>query len=836
MYKFRLSIQALIIAYLCSALVACGGGSSSASTTTVTTYTITTTATTGGSVTPENTTVNSGQTAKFTVSASNGYTVQSVTGCSGTLSGNTYITGPVTANCTVNASFIPITYTVTDNAGPGGTITPASTAVPSGKTAMFTVVANSGNVIQTVTGCGGSLSGATYTTGPVTSDCTITATFTAQPSPTNFTVTATAGFGGTITPASTTVSSGRSAIFDVIANSGYSIQSVAGCGGSLSGALYTTSPVTSDCTIRATFSAQPSPTEFTITATAGLGGTITPASTTATSDRSVVFDVVANSGYAIQSVVGCGGSLSGATYTTAPVTSDCTVTASFTSTYTVTATVGSSAAGGTITPPSVVVRSGQTAAFNVDPTTGYAALSVTGCGGILSGSVYTTGAIIANCSVEVMFKPSWTWETGSALASQYLKQAEGRISPAARQGAASWTDSSGDFWMFGGVSEYNPSGTAGYLGNYYLNDIWKYSPGTNQWGLEGGSETTDQSGVYGTQGAPASTNTPGARSGAVTWIDGNGNLWLFGGAGLGQTGYLGYLNDLWMYSPATLEWTWEGGAKLSNQPGVYGLQGVPSVTNAPGARSGAVAWTDSNGNLWMFGGVGDSGVGDLNDLWEYFPLLHEWAWEGGSTNADQSGVYGTQGVAAVGNEPGARTGAVAWVGVDGNFWLFGGDGYGSNSTFGALNDLWMYSPVTHEWTWEGGSQLENQPGVYGIQGMPAATNVPSARSGSVAWADANGNLWLFGGTMNNGVENLNDLWMYSPAMHEWTWESGSQLANQAGSYGTAGLAATANVPGARQGSVAWTDASGNLWLFGGSGYDLQGTAGVLNDMWMYPKP
>ena len=32
-------------------------------------------------------------------------------------------------------------------------------------------------------------------------------------------------------------------------------------------------------------------------------------------------------------------------------------------------------------------------------------------------------------------------------------------------------------------------------------------------------------------GVPASTNIPGARKGAVTWVDGVGNFWLFGGCG-----------------------------------------------------------------------------------------------------------------------------------------------------------------------------------------------------------------------------------------------------------------------------------------------------------------
>jgi hypothetical protein len=38
----------------------------------------------------------------------------------------------------------------------------------------------------------------------------------------------------------------------------------------------------------------------------------------------------------------------------------------------------------------------------------------------------------------------------------------------------------------------------------------------------------------------------------------------------------------------------------------------------PGARQSAVVWTDTSGNVWLFGGDGDDstgGAGVLNDLW-----------------------------------------------------------------------------------------------------------------------------------------------------------------------------------------------------------------------------
>ena len=39
------------------------------------------------------------------------------------------------------------------------------------------------------------------------------------------------------------------------------------------------------------------------------------------------------------------------------------------------------------------------------------------------------------------------------------------------------------------------------------------------------------------------------------------------------------------------------------------------------------------------------------------------------------------------------------------------------------------------WTWMSGSDIAEQPGIYGTKGMPAADNVPGARYESVAWTD-----------------------------------------------------------------------------------------------------
>ena len=104
------------------------------------------------------------------------------------------------------------------------------------------------------------------------------------------------------------------------------------------------------------------------------------------------------------------------------------------------------------------------------------------------------------------------------------------------------------------------------------------------------------------------------------------------------------------------EWAWMSGSSTAGAAGVYGALGVASASNVPGARNNAVSWTDSSGNLWLFGGWGGSlgTTGLLNDLWKFSPTTKEWIWVSGSDTPGAIGFYGTQGVASASNVPGAR--------------------------------------------------------------------------------------------------------------------------------------------------------------------------------------
>jgi N-acetylneuraminic acid mutarotase len=442
-----------------------------------------------------------------------------------------------------------------------------------------------------------------------------------------------------------------------------------------------------------------------------------------------------------------------------------------------------------------------------------------------------TGTANANVTnVQIGCVGEWTWVNGADVIGHpgvYGTQGTPAASniPGARDSAVSWTDTTGDFWIFGGEG-YDSAAKFGDL-----NDLWRYSLGQGMWTWIGGPNIVNQPGTYGTQGKSAPGNVPGARYDAVGWTDAAGNFWLFGGHGSASTPGFGELNDLWKYSGGT--WTWMSGSNASDQIGTYGTQGTAAPGNIPGARDSSASWTDAAGNLWLFGGDGSVSAGqfgDFNDLWSYSVSEGMWTWIGGSNLPDQRATYGIQGTAARANIPGARDSAVSWINATGNFWLFGGEGFTSTAESGFLNDLWKYNASAGEWTWISGANSINQPGMYGTLGIAAPGNVPGERIGAAGWTDAAGNLWLFGGW--NGP-HLNDLWKYSPSTDAWTWMGGSDVGGVEGTYGILGTAAPLNIPGGRLSALAWIDPTGSLWLFGGEGLDSAAVRGDLNDLWKY---
>jgi hypothetical protein len=496
-------------------------------------------------------------------------------------------------------------------------------------------------------------------------------------------------------------------------------------------------------------------------------------------------------------------------------------------------------------------------------------------------------SIIVDCAHN-----DWTWINGGKLAGidvsspvygSFPPTAPSTIpnpftnTPGARNGGATWTDASGNLWLFGGDG-FELSGNASPDNMHgFLNDLWVCPVGSSdfcQWQLTeapvGGLFPISQH-----QDFPTTNSRPGGRQGSATWVGGGTNLFLFGGQGIDSTGNGGLLADFWKFDGTN--WTLVAGSSTTrNQAGVYtGAVG----TLHPGSRWSPVSWTDGSGNFWMFGGLGydaNHNLGYLSDLWKFDGT--NWTFVSASVPnsnvAGSKGTYGTQGTAAAGNSPGGRQAASGWVDASGNLWLFGGEGLDSVGTSdgtpnGSLNDLWEYSVTNNQWAWVAGSKTANVDGVYGLQPLIGPSNtasaagtvglspvtpntMPGSRWASNAWTDHAGHLWLFGGwgldadgTHGNGF--LNDLWVYTPSATfgqagTWTWVKGSTTGGQNGVYGDElrGYKTFVNwTPGGRRAAMSWIDLKGEFWVLGGEGYDSTNAAGngLLNDMWRYlPYP
>ena len=144
------------------------GGGSTAACSAPRQYNVTPTAGAGGSISPGSAqAVTYNASTSFTVTPSSGYGISTVSGCGGSLAGNTYTTGAVTTNCTVSASFSllpPSTYPIHIAASTGGGVVCSPNPVPHGGNATCTATASSG---YRFTGWGGSCSGSA-------SPCTLT--------------------------------------------------------------------------------------------------------------------------------------------------------------------------------------------------------------------------------------------------------------------------------------------------------------------------------------------------------------------------------------------------------------------------------------------------------------------------------------------------------------------------------------------------------------------------------------------------------------------------------------------------------------------------------------
>lgn len=248
--------------------------------------------------------------------------------------------------------------------------------------------------------------------------------------------------------------------------------------------------------------------------------------------------------------------------------------------------------------------------------------------------------------------------------------------PGNRMDAAMWADANGVVWLFGGFS----AGRS--LMSGIKNDMWKFENGEWEW-VHGTKDNGDFT-YYGEKNKPHPDALPEGRRNAATWQDLDGNFYIFGG------------NNNKPMDDVVWRWNGKAWAWIAGTPGAYNqapdtaVIGKPHPDNTPGSRSNMSTWTDQQGHLWIFGGLGRD-LSDtteprrLNDLWEF--NNKEWICHEYHDTTERFAIYGTKGVADSANRPGARMNMAAWRDRHGDLWLMGGLGYDSTAE-DIQSDMW----------------------------------------------------------------------------------------------------------------------------------------------------
>lgn len=302
------------------------------------------------------------------------------------------------------AGLAGVVHKITAATSPDGTISPSGAVnVAEGSNPVFTITANTDYRISDVIVDDISVGAvSSYTFNNVLTDHTIRAEYTAVPTKT---ITATGGTGGTITPAGTVVvSQGSDQTFTITAASGYRISGVLVDNnpvGAVSTFIF--SNINSNHTISATFAIR----TYTITGSAGSGGTISPTGAVSLNyGSSRTFNILADIGFSVSDVRIDNVSIGAVSiYTFSNVTANHTISVTFAPTiYRITSSAGT---GGSINPQGAVsVTYGTSRSFSITPGIGFN-ISDVFVDNISMGAVstYNFSNVTANHTISATFTP-----------------------------------------------------------------------------------------------------------------------------------------------------------------------------------------------------------------------------------------------------------------------------------------------------------------------------------------------------------------------------------------------------------------------------------------------
>ena len=297
-------------------------------------YTVTVNPVTNGTITGPAASYSYGATPTYTITPATGYYIVDVTVDGQSVGAvSTYTFAPIAGNHTIGATFAQLTYTINAIAGNGGAVTPAgATVVNYGANQTYAIAAATGYHIDEVFVDGVSVGAVTsYVFSNVTADHTISATFAAN----TFTVTVNQPQHGTIAPGTQTVVYGATPTFTITPNVGYTVGAITLNGANVMGSAiqvgnaysYTLPAVTANATLTATMNAI----TYTIVASAGSNGNISPSGTaTVNHGANATYTITPNAGYEIDKVLVDGINMGAVgTYTFVNVVHNHTINATF---------------------------------------------------------------------------------------------------------------------------------------------------------------------------------------------------------------------------------------------------------------------------------------------------------------------------------------------------------------------------------------------------------------------------------------------------------------------------------------------------------------------------
>ncbi|MEO6283331.1 MAG: kelch repeat-containing protein [Dyadobacter sp.] len=370
-----------------------------------------------------------------------------------------------------------------------------------------------------------------------------------------------------------------------------------------------------------------------------------------------------------------------------------------------------------------------------------------------------------------------------------------RTLPSPRAEAVTWSDPKGCLYIFGGIGldENKQWGI--------FRDMWRYDPVDNNWKLISG----DRNSVIINGNEPA--DKPSPRRDGSTWVDPDGNLWLYGGRYLAD---LYHLDDMWKFDIKTSNWTKVSGKALFNQLEIRGDKKSPTAENYPGSRSKASSWTDKNGNLWLFGGIAykpeTEGKNDyFSDLWMFETSSNRWQWVSGASKPNLPIGYDKKNPSSKDNSPTPRASSATWYDQEKNqLWLYGGMGYDSSANdLGALSDLWFYDIATDIWKRQMGESELNKALTLSSAGPEHAHNHPGYRVSALTWTGKNGDLFLAAGQSSFSHKMIyieKNVWIYSLKSGYWRILPQNDI----------------SVIGS---GSSFSDKENNLYMFGGKEFD-----------------